>query len=493
MKTSKILTLCFALVATCSTAFSAMAYVPYDSYIYSTSTGRITAEYSPVPYVPARTIDRASLGVPLVQPIGMCFDKDMNLYITDAGTNALVIVDKDYQVVKRIEDFENNGLLDFFGGPEGVFVADNGDIYICDTNQKRIIVLDKTYQFKQEIKDVVPANADEYFVFLPSKIAVDASGNLFVISKNEYSGILQLDPNGKFLSFIGSNKVVFDPITKLWKKIMSKEQREQMEQFLPVEYTNLQMDNDGFFYTVSKSEDSTDPIKRLNPSGKDVLIKNGYVGVAGDVRTADMEEKDFKPSAFVDVCPGENGLIYALDVTKGRIFVYNNEGFLFYAFGGLGQQLGTFVTPSAIEVRGSDVLVADQTTGRITVFKRTAYGNLIDTADYCYSVGEYETSVETWREVVKLNSNFELAYAQIGKVYLRQKRNEEAMQYFMLGNYRGDKITGTSGYNKAFFEYRRQIATAFFGPVVVTAVVFIVAGTAYKRYRKRRRAYERKS
>ena len=491
MKTSKILTLWFALVILCSTGFNTLAYVPYESYIYSTSTGKTTAEYSPIPYVPVQTLDRASLGVPLVQPIGMCFDKDWNLYITDAGTNALVIVDKEYRLIKRVDEFTNNGLLDFFGGPEGVFVDNNGDIYICDTNQKRIIVLDKLYQFKKEIKDVVPTNAGEDFVFLPSKIAVDASGNLFVISKNEYSGILHLDPNGKFLSFMGSNKVVFNPITKLWKTIMTKEQSDQLEQFLPIEYTNLQIDNEGFFYTSSKSEGN--PIKRLNPSGKDILIRNGYVGVVGDVPTAGIKDNDFTSSAFIDICSGENGLIYGLDATKGRIFVYNNEGFLFYVFGGLGQQVGTFVTPSAIEVNGSNVLVADQTTGRITIFQRTTYGNLINDADYYYSVGEYEKSVTTWQAVIRLNSNFELAYAQMGKVYLRQNRNEEAMKYFMLGNIRGDKVTRTSGYNKAFFEYRREMASSYFGPVILITIIFIVVFAIYKRYRKGRRTYERKS
>ena len=111
---------------------------------------------------------------------------------------------------------------------------------------------------------------------------VDSSKNMYVLVQNEYRGILQIDQNGNFISFIGSNKVTYDPVTKLWKKIMTKEQGQQMTQFLPVEYTNLSMDHEGFIYTASKA-DNNSPIKRLNLAGKDVLIRNGYVDMVGDV------------------------------------------------------------------------------------------------------------------------------------------------------------------------------------------------------------------
>ena len=53
-----------------------------------------------------------------------------------------------------------------------------------------------------------------------------------MLVQNEYQGIMQIDSDGRFISFVGGNKVTYDPVTKLWKKIMSKEQRAQLEQFL---------------------------------------------------------------------------------------------------------------------------------------------------------------------------------------------------------------------------------------------------------------------
>lgn len=136
---------------------------------------------------------------------------------------------------------------------------------------------------------------------------------------------------------------------------------------------------------------------------------------------------------------------------------------MFYVFGGIGTQLGTFATPSAIEVNGTDVLVADQGNPRITVFRRTEYAQMISEADEAYNTGDYDRSVELWNKVIEYNSNFELAYAQIGKVCLRREQYKEAMEYFELGNFRGDTVTKTTGYNKAFSEFRRETAAKWLG------------------------------
>ncbi len=490
MKQIKKLFFALAALLVCALfTVQAGAAVPYDCYTYSTSTGSATAEYSPVPYTPEEYIDRSTLGVPLLQPKDMCFDSKGNLYIVDAGTSSILVLGPDYKLIKKVDSFDSaDGLLDFFASPEGIFVSDNGDIYVADTNQKRVVILDGNFKCKKIIKDVVPVNAsaDEY-VFLPIKVGADSSGNIYVIARNENSGILQLDSDGKFISFVGSNKVAVNPVIKLWKKFMSKEQRAKLEQFVPIEYTNMAFDDDDFIYAVSKSTDTDTPIKRLNLAGKDVLTRNGYVDIVGDIKSEDTSAEDFQTSLFTDITPGENGLYYALDSTRGRIFVYNSDGFLFYAFGGMGNQLGTFMAPSAIEARGSDILVSDESAARITIFKRTEYGDLIDAADNYYNTGEYDKSVETWQKVINLNSNFELAYAQIGKVYLRQNKYEEAMEYFKLGNYRGDKVTLTSGYNKAFSEERRVIASEYLGPFVITVAVLIAGFYVFRRIRKHKK------
>lgn len=56
--------------------------------------------------------------------------------------------------------------------------------------------------------------------------------------------------------------------------------------------------------------------------------------------------------------------------------------------------------------------------------------------------------------MIRLNSNFEFAYTQIGRALCWEERYEEAMAYFKKGNYRGSEVFESDGYNKAFTEYR---------------------------------------
>lgn len=458
------------------------AVVPYDSYTYSTRTGEAKAEYCPTPYVPECIIDSSVIGAEMLKPTDMCFDKAGNLYIVDSQKNAVIILDNDYKLKKVITAFAK-GPEDFdsFGQPEGIFVTDDNMIYICDTQKRRVVVLDGEYNFVREYSDIESDVLGEDFMFMPIKIAVDKSKNFYVVSRNEYSGIMQFDSDGKFISFIGSNKVIYNLIDKMWKKVMTKEQRKKLSSFIPIEYTNISMDSEGFIYAVSKSSTLSTPIKRLNISGGDVLVREGYVSVVGDI----SNEADETASLFCDIVSDENGVYYALDQSKGRIFVYNSEGYLYYVFGGLGTQTGTFTVPSAIEVKNDKILVLDAANPRITVFKRSNFANLVVSGDQAYRKGKYDECSSIWSEVIKENANYELAYVQIGKVLLRENKYEKAMEYFKLGNYRGNEVTGTGGYNKAFTEYRKEQVHKYLFKTLLIVALAVVCFYLFRLLRKR--------
>lgn len=145
-------------------------------------------------------------------------------------------------------------------------------------------------------------------------------GQIYAVSKNDYTGLLELDREGNFLGYIGSTTVTYNWVDMLWKKLMTQTQKDKLVQFVPVEYNSLALDDDGFIFAVSASETESRPVRRLNPSGADVLSHNGYVEeIDGDA--------GFR-SAFVDVCAGEDGLYHLLDSRKGRIFTYDADGYL---------------------------------------------------------------------------------------------------------------------------------------------------------------------
>lgn len=67
------------------------------------------------------------------------------------------------------------------------------------------------------------------------------------------------------------------------------------------------------------------------------------------------------------------------------------------------------------------------------------------------------------------------AYAQIGKSLLRQKDYAQAMAYFKLGNFRGDRVVLDSGYNKAFTQYRRELLMQWWWAFLLGAVLVVSA------------------
>ena len=122
----------------------------------------------------------------------------------------------------------------------------------------------------------------------------------------------------------------------------------------------------------------------------------------------------------------------------------------------------------------------------MTVFSKTDYAEKITLAEDAYYAGEYEKSMNCWKDVIKVNAFFEMAYLQMGKIHLHNGDNEEAMRCFELGNYRGDKITFMTGFNKAFTEFRKDLMSQYLGVMIIGAVVLVVASSVVRRIRQKK-------
>ena len=107
----------------------------------------------------------------------------------------------------------------------------------------------------------------------------------------------------------------------------------------------------------------------------------------------------------------------------------------------------------------------------MTVMTLTEYGELINKALDTYKIGEYDISADYWREVLKLNGNYDLAYIGIGRSLLRQDKFEKAMEYFKL------KLD-YKNYSKAYKLYRKDriednVKYVFIFLVVLIVVIFV--------------------
>ncbi len=281
---------------------------------------------------------------------------------------------------------------------------------------------------------------------------------------------------------MGASEVAFNPIDYIWKMIATQAQREQMESFVPTEYHNLTLDDEDFVYATITEFDQTPidamPIRKLNAKGTDILTRNGYFTPSGDLYFAGADEMDpGGPSKLYDICALPNDTYYCIDFTRGRIFGYDFQGNLLYAFGGRGYREGYFINPVAIENMNDSLLVLDSSQGSITQFNQTTYGALISQGLVEYKIGDYEASAETWKKVMRMNGNYDLAYIGIGRALLRTENYKEAMEYFEL---KLDDIN----YSKAFKFYRKEWMEKNIGYVVAVLVILILLAYGRGRYKK---------
>ncbi len=478
----KLFCLCFAfLILACSvltvSAEEGRRFVESESvaesYTYSKIKGGTKVVSSPDTYLPSYVVNSSTLGVELVNPSHITSHNNQ-LYIVNTGKSNIIITDKNFKVLKVVDSFTNGGKQDKFSLPEGCFVTSDGLLYVADTGNKRIVVLNNKFEVVKQIlepqSDVLAAD----FEFKPQKIVVDSSKRVFVVADGVYEGIMQFYEDGSFIGFIGSIPVSANPLEILWKKLLSREQNAKRAQFVPVSYTNIFLDSEEFMYTVSLSSTLSEPIRRLNPGGGDVLIRNALAetSVAGD--------QIGKASQFVAICADENNIYYAADSQNSRIFIYDEDGNLLNVFGGeYTGQIGTYKHISALMLLGEDLLVVDSQSSKITALSPTEYMLTIKDGLNTYRTGKYEESYKSWEKALSHNSNFDLAYSKIGMIEIRNKKYSSAMEYFKLAN-------DQKNYSKAYVKYRSIWYTENLSYIITAVLVLIIAIVAIKIIRKRR-------
>lgn len=411
-------------------------------------------------------------------------------YIMDTGNNRIVhftYKNDTFAYVEQITDYiDLQGKKQNLKGPQDCYVKPNGEIYIADTGNNAIVHLDKD---RKAIKVITKPEDETYEEksFLPQNLVVDRANRIFAQVQNVNKGFMEFDSEGSFTGYVGASEVTYDFFTYLWKMVATKEQRAQMELFVPTEYSNLCLDSEDFIYaTISKidSDPSTaEPIRKLNAKGTDILVRNGYDDPYGDLRFTEEGELN-GPSDFVDICCLDNDVYYALDTNKGRIFSYDFQGNMLYAFGGHGYKSGYFMQPVAIEDLGDSLLVVDQKLGSVTQFTLTEYGTLINQGLSHYKKGEYDESADTWRKVLKMNGNYDQAYIGIGRALLRKEHYKEAMDYFEL------KLDKTN-YSKAYKLYRKEWFENNIGIILAVLALLILLGYGVGFVKRVRREVEK--
>ncbi|SFF28725.1 hypothetical protein SAMN05216378_5798 [Paenibacillus catalpae] len=475
MKLTKALVLAAIIsMLAAAAAPAASAATPYEAYTYNFYEESVPL---PAPYVPEKAVSGQSLGVgSFNQPNDIFVTEDGFIYILDSGNARVIALDNQWRVLRTIDGFEMDGRENKFANPSGIFVSEKKEIYVADTDKGRVVVLTSDGQLIRVVDNPQSEILPPDFKFVPLKVTADRAGRIFVVSRGMYEGIMQFDEKGKFIGYVGTIKVTASPADRLWRALATDAQQAQMQLFIPTEFASVDIDRKGFVYATTVDINSTETIKRLNPSGQDVLKRFGHFPPRGDIRYRILGNNS-GPSKLVDIKVLGGGMYVALDSLRARLFAYNDEGELLYAFGGRGTQLGVFNTPVAVERVADKLVVLDRGKNNIVVFAPTRFGKLVSAATTEHYNGNTDRSVDIWREVLRMNSNFDIAYRGIGRSLLMQKKNKEAMEYFKLGMDR-------KYYSTAFKRYRREVMQEQFGHFMTTLMVLIAAFVAYRIVRK---------
>lgn len=458
----------------------------YDTYTYSIDSFTMA---SPDAYTPERTVNSLAMGLgdlPIDDPKDIFVDDEMNVYIADATNNRIIVLSEYFYYKFSISKFTNDeGVPDSLTAPNGLFVTKD-KIYVADTDKNRIVIFDREGNFLKILKepeaDVFPENS----IYKPIALAVDKSERIYVVSSTTYMGVIVLDNEGVFQSFIGAQKVSANPLDILWRNFQTAEQRAQSTQYVSTEFNNVTIDNEGFIFVTTSSIDegsqqwaiyskdgNYSPVKKLNTAGNDIMARNGFFGPGGEVSIRSFSfEADaiLGASKIIDVAVGPEETWSIIDEKRQRVYTYDNNGNLLFAFGDKGMQLGNLQAIKGIAYQGSKLLLLDRTDKSITIYNRTEYGDIVITALKNNNERNYDLAVNDWKAILQRNSNFDTAYVGIGKALYRSGDWEGAMDYFKFAY-------DTANYSNSFKMWRQNWVSKYVLviPIVVIVLAWLIA------------------
>ncbi len=415
-------------------------------------------------YLPQQTI--TSLGLNGAED--MFINQDNMMYIADTGNKR--IVKYDIKSGKFVEDFS----YPEFQTPKGIYVTMDGTVYIADSKAKAVFIFNKSWELTGKLlRPEVPAFGDT--AYEPSKIAVDESGNIYIVGEGVYNGVIQMSRNGEFLGFFAVNKANLSLFQKIQTLVFTREQLNRLLNRNPTTFANVTLDYRGIVYTVTLGNNE-DPIKKHKTNGSNMFADTVY----GFTDISDV---------WVD----DNLLIYSSS-KRGYIDVYTAEGDWLFEFGSYVSNLdvaGLYSSLSTLAVdQNGYIWTIDGIKGYLQSYAPTGYAEKVYEAIGLYDGGHYQEALAAWDEVLAMNQMSVVAHDGIGKAYMSEYDFENAMEHFeVAGNH--------ELYSDAFWELRNVWLQTYLPYFLIIAVVlylvFAVAGKLDKTGKRKEAREKRKN
>ena len=286
----------------------------YDTYTYSIDGEKLLSPdaYSAKDTNRPITSKEMGLDVALNKASDIITDEDGNVYIADTGNARLVVLDKNYRVVQIVSEYiDENGEEQTFKAPRGISITDSeytpdhrSHVYVCDYQTKKIVCFERTallnnsgesYRVEKTVHKPESSLLKED-AYKPIALAVDRYGRIFVVSEGAFEGIIVMSGDGEFTGFIGAQMVTKTLLDQIWGKLLSAEQKQESAQETASAYNNITVDKDGFIYitnnglqasqqfaSIEAKSSTHSPVKKLNSSGDEIMVRNGFFDCGGEV------------------------------------------------------------------------------------------------------------------------------------------------------------------------------------------------------------------
>ena len=483
-KSTRIICALFVIIMLASCAVVGVnASSAYQTYTYSISG---YALYSPDAYVANdNPVDYLHMGLDtdLVNPSDIVTDDKDNVYIADTGNNRIVCLDSYYKQKFIINGFVNDkGVKDSLSAPQGLFVTKDR-IWVCDTGKGRIVVFDRDGEFIKIVEAPTSNLFGDNSLYKPVAMAVDQYNRLFIVSSGTYQGIIVMTEDGGFTGFIGAQATTLSAWEIIWRRFQTDDQKAQQEENISTEFNNITIDAQGFIYVTTsgiaagqvesaiKGKDASGtfmPVKMLNTNGDEIMRRNGFWPPAGEVDFSSSSKDDITgASTITDVAVGPEGTWSIIDEKRQRIYTYDSDGSLLFAFGDKGTMIGNLEGIEGLAYQDEKLLVLDKTTRSITIFDRTDYGDILIEALEAENDRDFKLAINKWTEVLKRNSNFDAAYVGIGQAMYLDGKYEESLRYF-------EAAYDTENWSESYQEIRRIWMSDYF-LVLLLIIVAVIA------------------
>lgn len=410
------------------------------------------------------------------------------IYLLDSGNSRIVVLDKNYKFIRVIDHIANGEEALDLSSANGLFVTAEGTIYIADSTNEYVVVINAAGTVSKIITKPDSAIVPDDMEFKPTKVVEDEDGFIFILCEGGIYGALVFNSKYEFCGFFGANltsATVLDAIKNFFVNTLKTDaQYEYSLRELPYEFDDI-YEKGGFIYTATaNSESGKGQLRKLSYSGINILNRDGESADSfafGNGETITLIDKHPATEHFVAIAVDDNGYIYGLDSTYGRVFVYDETCNLVTAFGGgkgLGEQVGTFQNAAEIAINGQEVLVVDSTTNSVTVFGLTDFGELLFSAMAKTEDGDFEGAYPLWLQVKEQDGYNQMAYVGIANYYIAVEDYENALKYAELG-YERDI------YERAFEQVRLNLLADNFAIIFIVAILAVAGIIAYLIWRKK--------